>query len=474
MEILSVGLVVVSLALYAQSLVSIYLMLFSWDHPERLAASRGPRSFLPPRLSFSVLLPARHEEAVIFETIRRVVTARYPRHLLEVIVICHAEDHGTIAEANRAIRELGATRARVVTFADGPISKPHGLNVGFRETTGQVITIFDAEDDIDPDIFNVVNTIMLEEEVGIVQGGVQLMNYLDHWFSIHNVLEYFFWFKSRLHFHAQVGMVPLGGNTVFVRADLIERVGGWDDSCLTEDADIGLRLSALGEPIRVVYDPRHVTREETPETTDALIRQRTRWNQGFLQAQASPARCGGLARESRNGRTGRDERSSAASGAGLPSQVSARRRGSSWRSTKRVDGPARPSGRRSRPESRAAGLIFRPAVRESDLTRRRVRRLGRAGRWRRRGGRRGARGLRCCRGRRRRRIRRLDGGPGLRCRLRGRSLGRLRGRGLGRLRRGCLGRRLWSRSLRCRLGRSGLGCRRLSRGRGCRGGRCRG
>jgi glycosyltransferase XagB len=29
------------------------------------------------------------------------------------------------------------------------------------------------------------------------------------------VLEYLFWFKSRMHYHATVGMVPLGGNTVF-------------------------------------------------------------------------------------------------------------------------------------------------------------------------------------------------------------------------------------------------------------------
>jgi cellulose synthase/poly-beta-1,6-N-acetylglucosamine synthase-like glycosyltransferase len=112
---------------------------------------------------------------------------------------------------------------------------------------------------------------------------VQLINARDHWFSIHNCLEYFFWFKSRLHFHANVGMIPLGGNTVFLRRDLIERVGGWDEACLTEDADIGIRLSTLGEPIRVVYRADWVTQEETPHTIAALIKQRTRWHQGFLQ-----------------------------------------------------------------------------------------------------------------------------------------------------------------------------------------------
>ena len=123
---------------------------------------------------------------------------------------------------------------------------------------------------------------MIKEGVGVVQSGVQLMNFNDHWFGIHNCLEYFFWFKSRLHFYAQVGMIPLGGNTVFVRRELLERVKGWDEHCLTEDADIGLRLSVLGERIRVVYDSQHVTREETPDSVASFIRQRTRWQQGFL------------------------------------------------------------------------------------------------------------------------------------------------------------------------------------------------
>jgi cellulose synthase/poly-beta-1,6-N-acetylglucosamine synthase-like glycosyltransferase/transposase len=283
LSMISFTVLLISLVFFAQSIFSLYLMLYSWEHPERLEASRGPCSFLPPQLSFTVLLPARHEEAVIYETIKRVWAANYPSDLLEIVVICHIDDTGTIAEAQRAIREIDSSRVRVVTFCTPPINKPRGLNAGFQQTSNQVVTIFDAEDDMDSNIFNVVNTIMLEEKVGIVQAGVQLMNFRDHWFAIHNCVEYFFWFKSRLHFHAKVGMIPLGGNTVFFRRDLIERIGGWDEYCLTEDADIGLRLSGLGEPIRVVYDKQHISREETPPTVASFIRQRTRWQQGFLQ-----------------------------------------------------------------------------------------------------------------------------------------------------------------------------------------------
>ncbi|MBK0296621.1 DUF917 family protein, partial [Bacillus sp. S34] len=39
-------------------------------------------------------------------------------------------------------------------------------------------------------------------DADVVQGGVQLMNFKSSWWSLRNVLEYYFWFHSRLHFHA--------------------------------------------------------------------------------------------------------------------------------------------------------------------------------------------------------------------------------------------------------------------------------
>jgi glycosyltransferase XagB len=277
-------LVLVSVLVTFQSAHTLYLTLYTWDRPPDEA--RAPDSFRPPRLSFTVMLPARHEEAVIQTTIGRFAEANYPPDLIQVLVICSADDQGTISKAERKITELqrkGLGNVSMVVFRDGPISKPHGLNAALPHAVKDVVTIFDAEDDVHPDIFNVVNTVMEEEEVKVVQAGVQLMDFDSSWYSALNVLEYFFWFKSRLHYHARRGAIPLGGNTVFFDRLLITRLGGWDEHNLTEDADIGLRLSAAGERIRVVYDDRYVTKEETPPTIGQFIRQRTRWNQGFMQ-----------------------------------------------------------------------------------------------------------------------------------------------------------------------------------------------
>ena len=283
-DLVYAGITLLSVLATIQSAHTLYLMLYTWDRPP--SDSRAPENFTSPRLSFTVLLPARHEEDVIKTTIERVARTNYPEQLIQILVICSADDRGTIDKSEEKIRELcqeGLCNASLVVFDDGPINKPHGLNAALPHAVHDVVTVFDAEDDIHPEIFNLVNTVMEKEQVKVVQGGVQLMNFKSKWYSALNVLEYFFWFKSRLHYHARYGAVPLGGNTVFFDRYLLTSIGGWDEHNLTEDADIGLRLSSIGERVRVVYDDRYVTKEETPPTLRQFIRQRTRWNQGFMQ-----------------------------------------------------------------------------------------------------------------------------------------------------------------------------------------------
>lgn len=270
-------------AMTVQAIFNIRLRLFLWEEPDNAWSNHAPTVYREPRISFTIMLPARHEEAVYRETLQKVYNLNYPRRLVQIMAICREDDPGTIAEAQAKISELRDPNVQLVIFNDKPINKPHGLNLALQVARGDVVTIFDAEDEPHPEILNIINTIMLNEGVDVVQSGVQLMNHNTRWFCFLNVLEYFFWFKSSLHFFERLGMTPLGGNTVFVRRDLMEHLGGWDEKCLTEDADLGIRLSIEGARVRIVYDDEFVTREETPHTIEQFIKQRTRWNQGFIQ-----------------------------------------------------------------------------------------------------------------------------------------------------------------------------------------------
>ena len=273
-----------SILMILQGSFTLWWMLYAWNHPESVEKNKSPKEFSIPTLSFSAIVPARHEEKVIASTIDALSNINYPEELKETIIVCKFDDVRTIIQVQNAIERIGKSNIRLEIFYDSSTNKPHALNIGLGRATKDVIVVFDAEDEPNQDIYNVANTVMSEQNVDVLQSGVQLMNYRSTWFSTLNVLEYFFWFKSTLHFFAKSGIIPLGGNTVFFKKEKINLVSGWDEECLlTEDADIGIRLSVNNTKIQIVYDEKHVTKEESPLELSGFIKQRTRWSQGFLQ-----------------------------------------------------------------------------------------------------------------------------------------------------------------------------------------------
>src|SRR6266700_382230 len=92
MGVLVVGSLALSILLTVQSAYTLYLMLYTWDRPEAYQRAKAPTQFLNPQKSYTVMLPARHEEDVIQTTIERVVGANYPKALLEIVVICKTDD----------------------------------------------------------------------------------------------------------------------------------------------------------------------------------------------------------------------------------------------------------------------------------------------------------------------------------------------------------------------------------------------
>jgi cellulose synthase/poly-beta-1,6-N-acetylglucosamine synthase-like glycosyltransferase len=280
-ELLLFGLLALfSLALTAVAATTLWWMLHAWRTPASLAATGFATSDSPPEHSFSLIVPARHEQAVLGATLERLAASHHPS--FEVLAVVGDDDPDT-----RAVAEETAARhpdrIRVLVDESQPKNKPKALNTALPACRGTVTAVFDAEDEVHPELLRHVDARFTDTGAEVVQGGVQLMNYHSNWYSVRNVLEYYFWFRSRLHFHARKRFIPLGGNTVFVRTDVLRRVGGWDPECLAEDCELGIRLSSLGATVAVAYDPLLVTREETPATLRALLKQRTRWDQGFLQ-----------------------------------------------------------------------------------------------------------------------------------------------------------------------------------------------
>lgn len=278
----SVLLAIASLILFGQSGIEVWRMMYSFREPESIDRLRFPD---PKHIEerFAIIVPARHESAVLADTLHKLATQHHP-HVDIIAVICD-DDAETLAVAHKV--EAKEKNVQVMTF---PLmgrkpNKPSQLNYVLRHISSyeySVVGIVDAEDTVQPGLLLHIEAAFHDPEVGIVQGGVQLMNHDSSWYSLHNVLEYYRWFNSAMAFQSDNNFMPLGGNTIFVRTELLEAAGGWPET-LTEDCSLGVLLSSRHQTKTVVhYEPELATREETPDSLRGLFKQRVRWNQGFF------------------------------------------------------------------------------------------------------------------------------------------------------------------------------------------------
>jgi cellulose synthase/poly-beta-1,6-N-acetylglucosamine synthase-like glycosyltransferase len=274
------ALIVVSILLTFVALSTLWWMLHAWRSRDALKKTSFSHSPRPAAHRFTLLVPGRHEQDVMGQTLDQLAEQDHPD--FEIIAIVGEDD----PETDRVVREAAARHPdiiRVVVDDTAPKNKPKAMNLALQSATGDIVGVFDAEDEVYPRLLTLVDSRFQETDADVVQGGVQLMNFRSSWWALRNVLEYYFWFRSRLHFHAESNFIPLGGNTVFVTKERLDWSNGWDAHCLAEDCELGVRLSSEGAKVVVAYSPEAVTREETPPTFTSLLKQRTRWNQGFLQ-----------------------------------------------------------------------------------------------------------------------------------------------------------------------------------------------
>jgi cellulose synthase/poly-beta-1,6-N-acetylglucosamine synthase-like glycosyltransferase len=275
------AIIATAVVLFGVATATVVFTLDTWRNPDAPSRAAFPVP-VPPQHGFSVLVPARHEAQVLGDTLGKLLKQTHPR--FEILPIVSDDDPDTAAIAEQyAQRHPDQIRVVWDTSPSDAKNKPKALNAAAAHCRLDIVTIVDAESDVAPDLFRHVDTVFQQRGVDVVQGGVQLMDFHKSWWSTLNCLEYWLWFMSRLHFQARNEFIPLGGNTVFVRRDWLDRCGWYDPQCLAEDCDIGVRLSVAGARTAVAYTPALATLEETPGDLRAWFRQRVRWNQGFLQ-----------------------------------------------------------------------------------------------------------------------------------------------------------------------------------------------
>ena len=248
------------------------------DPPSDEVAAMDPRA-LPV---YTILLPLYKEKP---STVRALFDALsqldYPKHKLDALALIEAED----AHTRGAIETVGRPPwMRVLSLPPGiPRTKPRAMGIGLRHAKGTLVTVYDAEDKPDPGQLKKAVWAFehADQSVACLQAKLCYYNPRQNLLTRLFTLEYDAWFNIFLPGMQRIGApIPLGGTSNHFRRRALEACRGWDPYNVTEDADLGLRFARHGLETAMLES---TTSEEANSRVLGWLRQRSRWNKGYMQ-----------------------------------------------------------------------------------------------------------------------------------------------------------------------------------------------
>lgn len=244
--------------------------------------SPGPRPDPADLPIYSLLVAVYREAEVVGELVASLRRLEWPVSKLEIKFVCEAHDTETIAAIHAA---RPPANMQVVAVPDyGPRTKPKALNYALLTCRGEFIGLYDAEDKPHPgqllEAWQRFQTC--DPSVACLQAPLDIGNGANSWVARMFAFEYLALFRGLLPWLSQHRvLLPLGGTSNHFRRSALEEAGAWDPFNVTEDADLGARLTRCGYRTGMISLP---TMEDAPEISKVWVPQRTRWFKGWCQS----------------------------------------------------------------------------------------------------------------------------------------------------------------------------------------------
>ncbi|MDB5600160.1 MAG: hypothetical protein JWN71_2204 [Xanthobacteraceae bacterium] len=230
---------------------------------------------------FTVLVPMFREPAMLPVLARSLRELDYPLGKLDIKLVLESSDHETIEVASKLGLEGVFEVIRVPP--SHPQTKPKACNFALQFARGEFLVIYDAEDRPEPDqLRKVVATFRQSSpNTACLQCRLSYFNAGENWLTRMFTLDYALWFDQMLPGLERLNVpIPLGGTSNHFKIDVLRELHAWDPFNVTEDADLGVRLTQKGYRVGIVDS---TTFEEASCHAGNWIRQRSRWMKGYMQ-----------------------------------------------------------------------------------------------------------------------------------------------------------------------------------------------
>lgn len=230
---------------------------------------------------YTILCPLYKEWEVVPQFVTAMSNLDYPKNNLQIMLLLESDDWETIAKVKSF--DLPYYFQTVIVPDSYPKTKPKACNYGLRFATGELCVIYDAEDIPDPDqLKKVVRAFeKVSSDISCIQAKLNFYNPHQNILTRVFTGEYSLWFDLILPgLQSLSAPIPLGGTSNHFRTKDLQKLQGWDPFNVTEDCDLGIRLTKMGSHTAIVNSN---TMEEANSSFINWFPQRIRWIKGYIQ-----------------------------------------------------------------------------------------------------------------------------------------------------------------------------------------------
>jgi len=270
---MSLGVLGVYFCLFLGLYFEVFLLITFFEKKPAKKTNTLPKHYP----TVAVLVPSYNEEKTLAGTIQSLLNLHYPKEKLSVVII----DDGSRDNTRTIGEELARKHDQVKYFYKENGGKYTALNFGITHTQADLIGCLDADSFVEPEaLIEVVKRFENDTSIMAITPVMKV-------FRPHNLLElmqsveYTFGIFFKKMFDNMGALNVLPGPFSIYRKEVFEQIGLFKHAHNTEDMEIAFRMHANGLKIANAHNALVYT--TVPSTLRTLLKQRTRWSQGFLQ-----------------------------------------------------------------------------------------------------------------------------------------------------------------------------------------------
>ena len=267
----------------------------------------------------SIVVPAHNEGKTILDSVRSLLSLRYPR--LEVVVVNDGSTDDTLPQLIAAFGLRQTPRVYWQRIPSKPVRaiywspahpglwvldkvngrKADAANAGINLASAPYVCVVDGDSVLERDAMRAIMHAVLPRpgETVAAGGTIRIANGSEFgpsgatrvrtprgFLATSQVLEYLRAFLfGRMAWSELDSLLIVSGAFGVFRKDVVVEVGGFRHETVGEDMDLVVRmhrhLRGAGRPYRVAFVPDPVCWTECPETLRGLRSQRERWQRGL-------------------------------------------------------------------------------------------------------------------------------------------------------------------------------------------------